>query len=427
MAYSSDKILEQHLKSILEEQLGWGASEHWATKDFEKLSVLISEKTSVQLSVTTLKRFLGTIKSETNFSTSTLDAIAQFLEYPSWRVFVEKHSKPDEQLPSTKELSQYFTKLPKLYLGRGLLGLILLLGLATIFSFWVQSGKLPFSSAIPFEIKKVSRGLPNTVIFKYDLSNVQAQRIQIQQYWDDTKRIDIQTDTKEAAAIYYYPGYYEAKLVLDGQAVEERDLYIPSDGWFAAIESGTMPRYILEEELETDGALHLKEAVVQEILAKNTFNWLSFSYLEEFEALQDADFELETAFKNTLKTGNNICQKSRIRMIGTEGVISVHFSIPGCVAKNRIYLNGRSLEGHSNDLSSLGLDYTAFNAVRIVKKGMQVQIFKEDKLLFNEQLAEDIGKIAGVTLSFEGAGAIDYVRLKSGGKDLIKEEFQLLQ
>src|SRR6185436_9511146 len=79
-------IIQQCLRRI-EHQLGWGESSSWSTQDFESLSGKIQTATGVNLSVATLKRIWGKIKYESRPTVTTLDALARYSGYESWRAF----------------------------------------------------------------------------------------------------------------------------------------------------------------------------------------------------------------------------------------------------------------------------------------------------------------------------------------------------
>jgi ubiquinone biosynthesis protein COQ9 len=56
-------------------------------KDYELLSEKIQEKTAVYLISSILKRIWARVKYDSNPSTTTLDTLASFLDYPNWRSF----------------------------------------------------------------------------------------------------------------------------------------------------------------------------------------------------------------------------------------------------------------------------------------------------------------------------------------------------
>ena len=75
-------------RAQIEEKLGWGKAETWASQDFDELSELIFEATREQISATTLKRVFGRVKYHSAPSTHTLNTLAIFLEHTNWRDFL---------------------------------------------------------------------------------------------------------------------------------------------------------------------------------------------------------------------------------------------------------------------------------------------------------------------------------------------------
>ena len=65
----------------IERRLSWGSSDRWSNQDFELLSDEIYNKTTVKLSITTLKRIWGKVEYHSSPSTSTLIVLAQYLDY----------------------------------------------------------------------------------------------------------------------------------------------------------------------------------------------------------------------------------------------------------------------------------------------------------------------------------------------------------
>ena len=80
------------LKNKIEEHLNWGPMQGWNNYDFEKLSVLIQEKTNIVLSLSTLRRFFNKVKSSYAPSTTTVNALAQWLGYEDFRDFQAQNS-----------------------------------------------------------------------------------------------------------------------------------------------------------------------------------------------------------------------------------------------------------------------------------------------------------------------------------------------
>ena len=81
-----EQTLRQCLTRI-EEKTGWGPATEWTNQDFTTLSEKIAGETGVHLSPTTLKRVWGRVAYASKPSPSTLDALAAYVGYESWRGF----------------------------------------------------------------------------------------------------------------------------------------------------------------------------------------------------------------------------------------------------------------------------------------------------------------------------------------------------
>ena len=89
-------------RNLVEQSLNWGDSITWGNDDFDQLSEKIFEKTKVQLSVSTLKRIWGKVRYENFPTAATLNALARYLDYASWREFRQKNEPVEpEQIKET--------------------------------------------------------------------------------------------------------------------------------------------------------------------------------------------------------------------------------------------------------------------------------------------------------------------------------------
>src|ERR1700740_3554439 len=75
------------LVTIIVEQTGWGPVSGWQGGDFRRLSAVIFDKTRVTLSESTLRRILGKADYPHLPSETTLNTLAIFAGYESWRAF----------------------------------------------------------------------------------------------------------------------------------------------------------------------------------------------------------------------------------------------------------------------------------------------------------------------------------------------------
>ncbi|MCO6490779.1 MAG: hypothetical protein J5I98_20345 [Phaeodactylibacter sp.] len=82
--------LDKCIKDI-EAKLGWGNGVQWTHQDFLNLSEKIQEETGEPLSYITLKRVWGKVAYHSFPNSNTLNVLARFLGYDSWRAFQHGH------------------------------------------------------------------------------------------------------------------------------------------------------------------------------------------------------------------------------------------------------------------------------------------------------------------------------------------------
>ncbi len=146
----------------IEAQLAWGEGSTWTNKDFQELSERIFDHTRQQLSVTTLKRVWGRAERVANPSGATLDILAEFAGYGSWRAFRQQQSLtlPQNGSPPSRPRSRRSWKMVS--------GAILLLVLLSLGWYALQDRKTPNSNLSP---------LSDSIRFPLRESSLPATRI----------------------------------------------------------------------------------------------------------------------------------------------------------------------------------------------------------------------------------------------------------
>ena len=396
----------KQLVELLEEEMNWGQARDWKTDDFESLREEIHAKTGVYLSVTTLKRLVGKVEYEGNPTLTTLNAMAVFLNYQSWREFQQERSSKTENGGKLKAIQ--FNMARKFFVA----GALAMLSIFLVFSFVDLPTERINPEDVTFEIERVTTGLPNTVIFRYDVSNVDANKVEIQQDWDPTKRHRADPSKQVFTHFYEFPGYYNAKLLVNGQVLHTRDLYIPSNGWLAALSSKNQPpRYLLGTEWVSSEKLAVKDAALgrlglgEEEIVLNYYNAIDAPQ-QSFE-----NFEFKARLRFNSEVGNNPCEYRRIVFLGSKMSMRVPISYKGCVAQNKLRLGNLFVDGKTNDLSPLGVDLGELVDVHItnVNNLLTIQIGSNEVLSY--QLQDDFGNLGGVQLAFHGMGEVSQLML----------------
>lgn len=393
-----DKGLEK-LRSEIEKHLGWNAAEGWHSSMFNELSEKIFDVTGVNLSVATLKRFFGVVKHEGTPSITTLDALSQFLNYENWRDFKLKSGKsasPKFKLPNKKGV----------YIS---LGFVLCLAIISLIAnrrpeVVINSSEFTFSS----EVK--SREYPNTVVFNFSLpDNLKSDSLLIQQSWDATKTVEIDRDQSTATAIYYEPGYFRAKLLVEGQIVKEHDLFLKSNGWIGTLDYTPIPKYF-QPEVHGNG-FAVPSPIEEEVGQSKEMLVSTYHYVNDLGNVTDEGFSFSAQVENHSEEPWAVCQMMSIYFLGSEGALIIPFSKIGCSSENNLMLNDVYLGGKENDLSALSSDFSAATDLNISVENKEVNVSIAGKQVYTHNYNRSIGKLVGFRLRFLGTGQVNEVHL----------------
>ncbi|MEM6697300.1 MAG: hypothetical protein AAF806_07760 [Bacteroidota bacterium] len=415
MSNLKNKIEKDVLASCLlkiEQKLNWGSSDHWNTQDFEALSERLLEETQVLLSSTTLKRLWGKVQYHSSPNTKTLDALAQFIGEKNWRTYKQK-----EDSKAAVESVEFVAEETKSQRLSSDWQWFLVAGIALVAIIWYAFNQ----SATPtetltldtpefsFKSRPVAEGLPNSVIFEYDASAAPANAVvEIQQSWDASKRNVVSAEEQLATSIYYTPGYFNAKLVVNDQIVAQHDVFIPTNGWLGLAEQQPVPIYFERDQIKQTDQI----SIAVELLEANAINprlndtYVSIYRVEDF-GVEVGDFAMETTFKNTFGGGASACQKVEIILFCSGQAIIIPFSIPGCIAQNRLWVLDTLIDGKTHDLSAFGTDFSDWVKVKCVSKDGQISFWVNDTLAYELPLATEADrKIVGIRYLFQGTGAV---------------------
>jgi hypothetical protein len=424
--------LEECRKSI-ELTLGWGNSHLWGNDDFERLSEKIWEKTGIRLSVSTLKRIWGRVRYPNFPNSATLNALVGFLDYSHWRDFCQTHPLQEPNNSAIPELSPgpaWITPPAKKsresrtgghkVLALGLIagtGILIVLGSWLVLRHKTRRESI-VASNFSFSSRKVSDDLPNSVVFNYDASAAKDSKLMIQQSWDINRRETIDNHGTEHTSIYYYPGYFMAKLLVDGRIVKETPVFIQTHGWKGIIRKKPLPIYLRNEEIRPGKEMSITDSLLVKELNTNVFNglWVQFANIREFPGIEANNFVLETTFRNTSTVEESLCRKVEIEILGTENVIIIPFSTLGCISDLNLFSGDRGWRGKEHDLSAFGCDFTQFQEMKCVVSARLLKIYRNNQLIMSDSEQKSLGRIIGIRIMFEGAGQVQKVLFETPNK-----------
>ncbi len=383
----------ERLQREIEKQLNWGKATSWHSTMFSEFSLKIFEATKVRLSVATLKRFFGVVDHQGSPSTTTLDTLSQFVGLENWRAF--RHAKP---------IQQKFTfniNWKAIYLGIGFFTAILIISLL--------SSKRPALVINKSEFKFTSRVLsdqyPNSVVFDFDIpTEVNADNFHIQQYWDKTKTITLNKLQSQATGIYYFPGYFQAKLMVNDEVVSEHDLFLKSDGWLGTIEYDPVPKYF--NPLLEGGGISFSDDIYSEVTNSVSPLISVYHYINDLGNVSADNFSFSATVQSKFGGRWAVCQSLRLYFIGTEGAMIIPFSKLGCSSDNNLMLNDIYLSGKENDLSALSANLSSPTTLNIQIKDQLASIMINGENVYELKYNKSMGNLVGLRFKFLGLGEV---------------------
>ncbi len=422
----------ENWKSLAEEKLEWGASGRWKQRDFSYLSEKIYGETGTLISVSTLKRIWKRDFGGTPHP-ATLDALAGFLGFADWPEFRKSRDRSaegepgDAIFPGGEPESGIHAVSPRILLFTALAFVLVIVISIYIVS---RSGSGVDYENVHFSSRKVvSAGVPNTVVFDYDVTGIDSDDIQIQQSWDPKMRDTVPPGKGQYTSVYYYPGFHKAKLVIDQDVVKEHDIHITTDGWLTLARYGLddpVPLYIPGDDVESDGRIHVSPASLAANkldLSGNSF-LVSYYNVRSFGDVQGDDFTIEARVKNDLNEGGLTCQYSELIVMCENGRMIIPLCLPGCVSNISLKLMDTWVHGRDNDLSSLGCDLSEWNDLRCEIAGKKARISVNESFAREVSYEESAGRVMGIHFLFFGCGSVDRVRLEaSDGTTVFEDDF----
>ena len=415
-------------KSHIEAHLEWGPSSAWTTQDFEELSFQIQEKTSQVISATTLKRIWGRVAYDSSPSRHSLDTLAAFLGHDNWRRFTQSVTADSSSNDSVTQPAAAVTVKPRRAVSLVAVSMLLLGGAIVL---WLGGKSLPQPSEpdgvadnIRFISRPLASDLPNTVIFEYDVRNVPADSFFIQQSWDSRRRTRISSDNNVLASTYFYPGFYNAKLIANDEVIQELPVHVKTDDWAALLVEYPEPIYLPEESLLQNGTLTVSNAWLDEAgysLDSEDYR-LGYYYVQDFGPLHTDNFKMEAVIRHIKPAVQRPCRGAQFMIRAENGMINFPLDVAGCAGVMHVMAGEVHHDGEKYDLSALGADYSSWQQISLDVKDKKIRFQVGTNAPYTLEFTDDMGKLVGLWFHFAGQGMIDEVTLSDGQDRIIYKE-----
>lgn len=418
---STERELILLCRTRIEQILNWGDSSLWTNSDFELLSDKIFEKTTVRLSISTLKRIWGKVKYDNSPTAATLNALANFLDYASWRDFESENSNKgavNTVVESAETANETEQRKRRIAFRVPTVVALVIASIAIVFL--LVKGRSPHRfdpSKSVFTHREVTDDLPNSVVFDYDVSAYDADSAFIQQNWDPMRREKVPLDGKQHTSVYYQPGYFMAKLIVNDTIVKEDIVWIKTKGWKGILEGNPnekVPVYLSKENFTIGDHMGFTSDILRD-------KWKSSVFTEHAATLQNvrdfnanvSSFDFETLVRNNSTPEESVCRRVIVYLLTTRMAMIVPLTTKGCSSEIGLLTNNGWTSGKENDLSAFGCEFRNMEKLNVGIKDSIFSVSLNDNVIFTQKQMNLEGQIVGIRIAFEGAGEMQYAKINN--------------
>jgi len=403
---------------------------NWTNGDFVKLSSLLSQKTEIHLSPSTLKRIFGKLKTTERYypQKATRDALASFAGFKDWEIFVEKHPRPVVQKEKIQEIEP--KEIPAAQIPgtdvpnnisssnkKWLWALIVLPVASILIGVWqMQKKDFPVIGQATLICKKPEGGAPYSASFKIQLTK---------KFSGDPEKFTIdfgdgKTENKifhNALFTHYYevPGRYYAVLKYSGLPLDTASIYLQTNQWTAtaSMEHDTTRVYPVKSNdlfKNRDLEVTANELFRSGVDTNSTF-FVDFTNTKPLNISGD-NFELTANVTTSQSRPGVRCSQVNIDVYGEKSKHYIELIKPGCVSWAHLQFSDIILDGATSDLSFIGADLSQGSIIKMYVHDKKVELFINERLVYETTYHFPLKKIYGVSVTFSGIGTVHNLVLK---------------
>jgi hypothetical protein len=419
---------------LIEQKFNRGNSKDWTSENYKRLQKLILEASGITLSTHTLERLYGKLKThnEYNPQAETKNALAIFLGYADWDTFkIENPISVDEIEDALKQqLSSEISLSPEANPKRKKFIYFIAIGIAIgttagLILLNRKSRSIGSNTIIQFRAVNSFGTVPHSVKFLYDLSKLEGNNFSIffPKNGDTVQIVKTQTFTYKP---FIWPGHHVAYLLSDKKTLAQADVYIQTQGWEGYYfvrhpDDASRKTAIPANLLRSAGRLYTPYSFFPDSIKKADRYFISYVNIRDYKVDGD-NASFETRFRNTSLERNAICNDMWFILMGTKGILKMHFLMSGCFAYVDMTLGDNNMKGAKQDLSPFSIDIHNWKKARLEVVDKNVRIYLENSLIYETKYSMSVGKIVGIEVLSKTSGETDYVKLYNAKKELVYED-----
>jgi hypothetical protein len=428
----NERELVSKCMKALSEKAGFADPATMVQRDLEFLSESIQSQTGILISLSTLKRLFNGQFSRLP-QVATLNAISQFLDYRNWQDYrnanaantnVANANGANERVESgnSQDMGANVANLTdgRIHLTRRgftyarfflFAGILIVVALGLLAMLKLRKPVADGFKKAQFVVKKTtSNALPNSVVFSYNIDEVNADSFFIQQSWDKHRRVRIYKGSHTLTDIYYEPGYHVAKLIANDQVIKTQDVSIPTDRWFFYAKEktpGSLPKYInITRDFNTGPLLLTKEELVNsQVNIEKEHNYIHVYFPSAIEKSSD-NFRMVCRVR-VHPVNNTFCPYLMSEIFMQRNFMYFINSSKGCASELKAQFSDTIISGKTNDLSSLGVDVKEWHNLELLVKNKNAVISIDGKEVFSAPYKQSGGLITGLGFISNGLCEIE--------------------
>jgi hypothetical protein len=411
---------------LISEMYGNPQVDGWTNGDFVRLSNILYRKTRVRISSNTLKRIFGKIKTEARYypQRATRDALAIYIGYRDWEHFIQanplspkfdsdEYATPKiEAPPLLIESSQVGIKGRKWVWWTVIAAAVGLVGVL----FYRSEKRVTTSKPLTLSCTNPVGGNPHSAAFVVHglTAGRDANTPLLLDFGDGRNQLITGMDSL-ISHYYEEPGRFFATLKYGGEVSNSVAVFLQSNGWAAtaAMMYDTTRVYPIERTglftggLNSISALEVKRAGVD---TNRTF-FVHFTNTRPTDI--DADnFELTTRVKTSADRAGVRCSQVRLVVFGETSRHYIDMMKPGCLHWARVQFSELVREAKHEDLQFLGADLREGGTIRLKVVNKQVNLYINEKRVFQGTYTESLKHIYGIEVLFAGIGTVYSLQCK---------------
>lgn len=399
--------------SQIGEKFSWGPPTEWTNYNFDLLSNEIQKDTGVAISNRTLRR-LANRRIKYTPQPATKNALAMYLGHDSWESFLQSKKRPagknrNANMAVNTFIFRYFW----------LILFLIIVGLSSFFVFFYPSIELGLNkSKVVFQSNNATGTAPHSASFFYDVTKIRSSNVYLDHnYYDEGEIIPVKKNMHYYTNTFELPDYYAVKIIAKGERLACVGVHVVTEGWATVINDE------LRKDLDPvseDGQLHLsKEDLAGLTVNEDSMVIVDFRNIRDFGIMGD-NMTLETRFRNNADLGGAGCYGSKIEVINKHGRLSFNFVTPGCEERLlKAEFGDVFLAGEFNNLNTFIQDISYWRVLKIVSGKRRVGVYLDDVQVYSVRYNDPLDDVKGISISFMGSGAVDYVRLYNEHQELV--------